>query len=126
MCQDTRGRYLAAQHMNGTSMSIKSPTIELAQPTAGDNTELSLPITGMTCASCVRRVEKALARTPGVASASVNLATEKATVTFDPVDASAAPRATSGLICPAVGGAMIAMFCLTAVNSFSFRSPPDV
>ena len=69
-------------------MSIKSPTIEIARPTAAGNTELSLPITGMTCASCVRRVEKALARTPGVASASVNLATEKATVTFDPDTAS--------------------------------------
>lgn len=44
----------------------------------------ALVIEGMSCASCVRRVEKALARTPGVASASVNLATERATVTFDP------------------------------------------
>ncbi|MFL5758887.1 MAG: heavy metal translocating P-type ATPase [Thermomicrobiales bacterium] len=42
--------------------------------------EFELPITGMTCASCVRRVEKAIAKTPGVAAASVNLATEKATV----------------------------------------------
>jgi len=39
-----------------------------------------LRIEGMTCASCVARVEKALARVPGVAGASVNLATEKATV----------------------------------------------
>jgi len=41
---------------------------------------LSLPIEGMTCASCVSRVEKALARVPGVQSASVNLATERASV----------------------------------------------
>ncbi|HEU4924026.1 MAG TPA: heavy metal-associated domain-containing protein, partial [Burkholderiales bacterium] len=34
----------------------------------------------MTCASCVARVEKALKRVPGVASAEVNLATETATV----------------------------------------------
>jgi P-type Cu+ transporter len=39
-----------------------------------------LPIEGMTCASCSGRVEKALARVPGVASAAVNLATEQATV----------------------------------------------
>ena len=39
---------------------------------------LSLPVEGMTCASCVLRVEKALAAVPGVASASVNLATERA------------------------------------------------
>jgi Cu+-exporting ATPase len=37
-------------------------------------------VEGMTCASCVRRVEKALAAVPGVASARVNLATEEATV----------------------------------------------
>jgi Cu+-exporting ATPase len=39
-----------------------------------------LQVGGMTCASCVARVEKALAKVPGVASASVNLATEVATV----------------------------------------------
>jgi Cu+-exporting ATPase len=42
---------------------------------------LTLPITGMTCASCVARVERALQRTPGVARATVNLATESAVVT---------------------------------------------
>ena len=42
--------------------------------------ELRLPIRGMTCASCVRRVEGALEGVPGVESASVNLATEEATV----------------------------------------------
>ena len=42
---------------------------------------LSVPIEGMTCASCVRRVEQALAAVPGVAQASVNLATGRAEVT---------------------------------------------
>ncbi|WP_347814300.1 copper ion binding protein, partial [Pseudomonas sp. 78_B] len=42
-----------------------------------------LDIAGMTCASCVGRVEKALAQVPGVARATVNLATEKATVDAD-------------------------------------------
>ena len=49
--------------------------------------ELTLPITGMTCASCVRRVEKALKRVEGVSEASVNLATERATVVYDPARA---------------------------------------
>jgi Cu+-exporting ATPase len=40
----------------------------------------SFPIEGMTCASCVRRVEKAIAAVPGVESAAVNLATERADV----------------------------------------------
>ncbi|PRE85416.1 copper-translocating P-type ATPase [Burkholderia multivorans] len=41
---------------------------------------VELDIDGMTCASCVSRVEKALAKVPGVTHASVNLATERATV----------------------------------------------
>ena len=41
---------------------------------------IQLPIEGMTCASCAARVEKALKRVPGVASAEVNLATESASV----------------------------------------------
>ena len=47
---------------------------------AAANTEHRLQIEGMTCASCVGRVEKALARVPGVLGVSVNLATEQATV----------------------------------------------
>jgi P-type Cu+ transporter len=43
---------------------------------------IELPIEGMTCASCVSRVEKALAKVPGVERAEVNLATEKAEVKF--------------------------------------------
>jgi len=45
---------------------------------------VSLPIGGMTCASCVAHVEGALARTPGVLHANVNLATERATVEYVP------------------------------------------
>jgi P-type Cu+ transporter len=48
------------------------------------NAELSLPIVGMTCASCVNRVERFLNKADGVAVASVNLATERATVHYDP------------------------------------------
>ncbi|MFN3684583.1 MAG: heavy metal translocating P-type ATPase [Fimbriimonadaceae bacterium] len=43
-----------------------------------------LRIGGMTCASCVAHVEKALRQVPGVREAAVNLATEKASVVFDP------------------------------------------
>ncbi|MHB8375347.1 MAG: heavy metal translocating P-type ATPase [Dehalococcoidia bacterium] len=51
---------------------------------------LTLDITGMTCASCVRRVERALSKVDGVESANVNFASETALVTADgelPVDA---------------------------------------
>lgn len=44
---------------------------------------IELPITGMTCASCVRNVERALKRTIGVEEANVNLATERATISAD-------------------------------------------
>ncbi|NLG25345.1 MAG: copper ion binding protein, partial [Clostridiales bacterium] len=44
----------------------------------------TIPIGGMTCASCSARVEKALIRVDGVEKATVNLATEKATVTYRP------------------------------------------
>ena len=45
---------------------------------------LELPITGMTCASCVRNVERAISKQPGILEVNVNLATEKATVTYLP------------------------------------------
>ena len=52
-----------------------SSSIALADPKG-----FKLQVTGMTCASCVARVEKALMKVPGVSAASVNLATEQATV----------------------------------------------
>ncbi|MGI8589205.1 MAG: heavy metal translocating P-type ATPase [Chloroflexia bacterium] len=54
------------------------------ETTPAQTAEATLPIEGMTCASCVRRVEKALAKLPGVETAGVNLATEQATVRFNP------------------------------------------
>ena len=44
----------------------------------------TFPVIGMTCASCAGRVEKALAKIDGVETASVNLATDKVTVAFQP------------------------------------------
>ncbi|HHK2464993.1 TPA: heavy metal translocating P-type ATPase [Pseudomonas aeruginosa] len=53
----------------------------------GQAAAISLPIEGMTCASCVGRVEAALAKVEGVASVSVNLATERADIRLNrPVD----------------------------------------
>ena len=46
------------------------------------NQHVELPITGMTCASCANRIERKLNKLEGV-TASVNYATEKATVDFD-------------------------------------------
>ena len=46
--------------------------------------ELTLPVVGMTCASCVTRIERFLNKADGVGDAVVNLATERATVRYDP------------------------------------------
>ena len=48
------------------------------------DSSLTLAIEGMTCASCVRRVERALASVPGVVAASVNLATGQAIIQSEP------------------------------------------
>ena len=55
-------------------MTASPPTIEI----------VSFPIEGMTCASCVNRINRFLTRLDGLESANVNLATEMATVHFDP------------------------------------------
>jgi len=84
---------------------VSQATVNLANETATVNSLANVPVTelskaieragyqvaqeqvqiliqGMTCASCVSRVEKALLKVPGVVSAQVNLATEKANVTM--------------------------------------------
>jgi len=72
-------------------MSTKTPlpvasSPQAAQPSAAGG-HLALEVTGMTCASCVRRVERALEEVPGVAAATVNLASASADVTLaQPVD----------------------------------------
>ena len=45
---------------------------------------VTIPVSGMTCAACSSRVQRALGRTPGVAGASVNLMLHNAVVSFDP------------------------------------------
>jgi P-type Cu+ transporter len=49
---------------------------------------INIHVTGMTCASCVRRVERTLSKKEGVVEASVNFASEKASVTYEPAAAS--------------------------------------
>ncbi|QWK77867.1 heavy metal translocating P-type ATPase [Ochrobactrum sp. BTU1] len=52
------------------------------KPVKSENTSFAIPVEGMSCASCVSSVEKAVAKVPGVDKVSVNLATERADVTF--------------------------------------------
>ncbi len=71
-------------------------------------TEAELAIEGMTCASCVGRVERALKQVSGVIEAGVNLATERATVRYFPmtcgVDELIRAVAEAGYTAAAVGG----------------------
>lgn len=58
---------------------IVDPKVEAAMP---NDLKTELSISGMSCASCMGRVDKALATAPGVVDVAVNLVTETATVTF--------------------------------------------
>ncbi|MEE3141488.1 MAG: copper ion binding protein, partial [Chloroflexota bacterium] len=55
--------------------------------TSEKDNHITLPIEGMTCASCVSHVEKALQGVPGVSGVSVNLGTEKASLEYSSGDA---------------------------------------
>jgi Cu+-exporting ATPase len=70
--------------------------LKTLETTHGDGAWTEFGIDGMSCASCVRRVEKAIAAVPGVRAASVNLATERASVALaDPGVADAVIAAIS-------------------------------
>src|SRR5215472_13084934 len=58
--------------------------VEVPQSASREEARATLALEGMTCASCAMRIEKGLKKVPGVKNASVNFATEQATVTFDP------------------------------------------
>jgi len=97
-------------------------------------TTLELPIEGMTCASCVARNERALRKVEGVATAEVNFATEKATVTFDPdvvsaedlvntVEAAGYEVVTAQAVLPILG--MTCASCVSRVER-ALRKPAGV
>jgi Cu+-exporting ATPase len=74
---------------DGSSTSAQQaarPQAALGQPGA----RIDLLVGGMSCAACARRVETGLAASPGVRRASVNFATSRATIEYDP--ATASPR----------------------------------
>ncbi|HZU67890.1 MAG TPA: heavy metal translocating P-type ATPase [Ktedonobacteraceae bacterium] len=69
--------------VTGTKGMPAEKTSQARIAAAGENSAV-FEIEGMTCASCAMRIEKGLKKVPGVKDASVNLATEKATVIYDP------------------------------------------
>src|SRR5213593_2342955 len=79
-CPSTRPRIRPA--VAGGSRRILRGSMQ--GTTEATTAELALPVEGMTCASCVNRIERFLKRTPGVEDAVVNLATEVATIRYLP------------------------------------------
>jgi Cu+-exporting ATPase len=63
---------------------LDEPIMVMQSPHKSSDIQVELAIKGMTCASCVLRVEKALKGVPGVARANVNLATHRASLSFTP------------------------------------------
>jgi Cu+-exporting ATPase len=98
------------------------------------DTTIELPVTGMTCASCVARVERAIGKVEGVDTAAVNLATEKATVTFDPGAVSTGDLVTTieaagyGVVTAQETLPIIGMTCASCVSRVekALRAPPGV
>jgi Cu+-exporting ATPase len=78
--------------------------------------ELDLPVLGMTCAACVARVERAVAKLPGVTSAAVNLPLSRAHLVFD--GAVTSPEA--------VAAAIRAAGYLVPEDAFDAEGAPDV
>ena len=104
----------------------------IAQPKLIHET-LSLPIEGMSCASCVGRVERALKQVRGVLDASVNLATERAEIRLsDPGVRTDVIRAIEdagyGVVSPAVELAIEGMTCASCVGRVerALRAVPGV
>ena len=75
---------------NQTAPNKLSAVASAAQPT-----EVTFGVTGMTCTSCANTIERNLRKVPGVQSARVNFASERATVAYDPVQAGLADLAAS-------------------------------
>jgi Cu+-exporting ATPase len=69
-------------------VQVQVQTADDALDTLRAQQTVTLALEGMTCASCALRIEKGLRKVPGVADASVNLASERATVHYDPAAAS--------------------------------------
>jgi P-type Cu+ transporter len=72
--------------MNTTMIASPSaaPTADPALPLPGPEASAELPVLGMTCAACARRIERAVGAVDGVHGVAVNLALNRASVRFDP------------------------------------------
>jgi len=84
---------------------------------------LTLPVEGMTCASCVARVEKVLKKVNGVESAAVNLASERVTFSFDPTKTDLSQLAA---VVDEAGYKLLLPTPATSQNAADSAEPPPV
>jgi Cu+-exporting ATPase len=75
--------YSGTQTLSGVKEAVVKIGYQVLDKPKG--TTVTIPIGGMTCAACSARVEKAIKKLEGIESATVNLATEKATVVYNPL-----------------------------------------
>ncbi len=69
-----------------TKEALEDNTTAIVSPSQMEHAHTVLALEGMTCAACAMRIEKGLKKIPGVKDASVNFATEQATVTYAPME----------------------------------------
>jgi Cu+-exporting ATPase len=86
---DTDPSKVLARAPQAMAVIVPAPQIMMPKSSSGprmngaDQTTLVIPIEGMSCASCVAKIEQGLSQLPGVVEATVNLATEKAKVKYE-------------------------------------------
>ena len=103
---------------SGLTPTVASPT-GAAPGDAAARQQIRIPVSGMTCAACQSRVQRALEHAPGVIDASVNLMMKSAAVTYDPAIAS--PAALVDVIRETGYGAELASASQTAFEEQEAR-----
>src|SRR5262249_33586523 len=83
-CQRRRGGRRKCGEAGGIGQCSPAARLRSSRMKTTAPERVDLPVSGMTCAACARSIERTLAQTPGVERANVNLATNTATVEFDP------------------------------------------
>src|SRR5437667_1380346 len=69
-----------------TEEDLENNNTAIVLPSQMEQAHTVLALEGMTCAACAMRIEKGLKKIPGVKDASVNFATEQASVTYAPLE----------------------------------------
>jgi P-type Cu+ transporter len=75
---------ITTEEMEKTVYNLGYKVVDSVAKDKVGETTITFSVGGMTCAACVRRVENAISKVDGILKVAVNLATNKATITYDP------------------------------------------